>query len=112
MKLRAAPFKAISELKANEMKEEETREREIRALVKCAKELHPANATILTKNEKRVETIEGVKIRFVPLLDWLLGQEPKTYERRFSWRISVEAVFTGSRGTVRETLSRLWKERG
>lgn len=49
-----------------------TRERELRGIVECARELKPAKALVLTKDFSETRSVEGIKIRFVPLMDWLL----------------------------------------
>ncbi|MBI5229051.1 ATP-binding protein [Candidatus Micrarchaeota archaeon] len=57
---------------AYEMEDEKTLKREIRGIVECAKELKPAKATFLTNDLTETKKIDGIKIRFVSLLDWLL----------------------------------------
>ncbi|HIH20138.1 TPA: ATP-binding protein [Candidatus Micrarchaeota archaeon] len=54
-----------------DLKEDKTLKREVRGLTECCKELKPTRATILTKDVKQTKTIEGIKINFVPLIDWL-----------------------------------------
>ncbi len=51
---------------------EQTKKREVNALLECVKELKPAKLMVLTKNLAETKTIQGVKIKFVPLMDWLL----------------------------------------
>lgn len=51
-----------------------TERREIGGMVKCAKELKAAKALMLTKDRSGAKTVDGVKIRMVPLMDWLLGK--------------------------------------
>lgn len=60
-----------------EMEDEKTRKREINSLVSCAKELKAEAATILTKNVSETRTVDGIKIKLVPLMDWLLQKEPR-----------------------------------
>ncbi|MEW6328765.1 MAG: ATP-binding protein [Candidatus Micrarchaeota archaeon] len=55
-----------------EFNDEKTRKREINAIVECARELNPAKVTILTRDTAETKTFDGVEIRFVPLMDWLL----------------------------------------
>ena len=55
-----------------ELEDEKTWKRETSAIVECAKELKPAKITILTKDRAGTKTIDGVKIRLVPLIEWLL----------------------------------------
>lgn len=54
------------------LENEKTRKREIKGLVACFKELKAKRATILTKDVSETKKIDGVKIKFVPLMDWLL----------------------------------------
>jgi len=54
------------------LEDEKTLERELRGLVACAKELKPAKTLVLTKDRSEAKTIDGVKIKLVPLMDWLL----------------------------------------
>lgn len=55
-----------------EIENEKTRNREIRGLVECAHELKCLEGTIITKEKEGKETIEEVKIMFIPLWKWLL----------------------------------------
>jgi predicted AAA+ superfamily ATPase len=50
----------------------ETREREVRGLIACAKEFGLKEGIIITSDTEKTERIEGIKIRFVPLWKWLL----------------------------------------
>lgn len=50
----------------------ETEKREINGLVACAKELKAECATLLTKDISGQREVDGVKIRIVPLMDWML----------------------------------------
>lgn len=56
-----------------ELRDEKTVLREISALVRCAKELKAGSATMLTRNVAETRTSDGVKIRLIPLMDWLLA---------------------------------------
>jgi len=55
-----------------ELKEEKTKEREIKGLVVCAKEFGFKKGTIITKDYEAIKTFDGVKIKFIPLWKWLL----------------------------------------
>lgn len=55
-----------------DLEDEKTITRETDAIVKCAEEFKMRTAIILTKNVSRTEEINGINIRFVPLIDWLL----------------------------------------
>ena len=52
------------------------KERELRALVKAGRELKCANLLVITSDETGEETVEGAKVRYVPLWKWLLEVEP------------------------------------
>lgn len=51
-----------------------TKERETKALVEVSKEFKCNNLLIITKDHKAEEKIKGKKIKFSPLLEWLLGK--------------------------------------
>lgn len=53
--------------------EPQTRERELRALLRASEALHCRNLTVVTWGEEGVEEIGGKRIRFIPLWRWLLG---------------------------------------
>ncbi len=55
-----------------ELENRETKDREIKGLVACAKELDLKNGLIITKDFESEEKVEGIKIKFVPLWKWLL----------------------------------------
>ena len=55
-----------------DLEDEKTMARETDAIVKCAKEFKMKTAIILTKNVSKTQEINGISIRFVPLIDWLL----------------------------------------
>ena len=55
-----------------EMDEEKTKQREIKSILSCAKELKLKEGTIITKDLEKIEKIDGVKINFIPLWKWLL----------------------------------------
>ncbi len=52
--------------------DEETRERELRALTECAEELKPKRMLMLTKDKDETKSIKKMKVRFIPLMYWLL----------------------------------------
>ncbi|MEW6529103.1 MAG: ATP-binding protein [Candidatus Micrarchaeota archaeon] len=52
--------------------DEKTLVREKNAILKCAKEFKVKKAIIFTKDVSQTETIDGITISFVPLIDWLL----------------------------------------
>ncbi|MEK6923939.1 MAG: ATP-binding protein [Candidatus Micrarchaeota archaeon] len=53
------------------LENEKTLDRELRGLAECAKELKPAKALLITRDKAGAKTVDGVKIRLVPLVDWL-----------------------------------------
>ncbi len=55
-----------------------TERREKNGLLQCSKELKSHNAIIVTRNVKKVENAEGISIKYIPIIDWLL--EDKTWE--------------------------------
>jgi len=61
----------------------QTRQREVRALIKAGNELSCKNLIVLTENEDREESAEwfGMQgtIRFLPLWKWLLSHPEKNY---------------------------------
>lgn len=57
-----------------EIKDEKTKEREIRGLAACAAALGLRNGLVITKDVERAETIGGIKVQFTPLWKWLLLQ--------------------------------------
>ncbi len=50
----------------------ETKEREIKGLLKASKELKCSNLLIITDDEEKEEKINGKKIKHIPLWKWLL----------------------------------------
>jgi len=60
------------------LREESTRKRELRALLKASKELYCNNLLVITSEQEGEETIEwfGIKgtIRYIPLWKWLLHE--------------------------------------
>ncbi len=56
-----------------ELNREKTKDREVRGLVACAKEAGLNHGLIITKDFEGIETVDGIKITFVPLWRWLLG---------------------------------------
>ena len=55
-----------------ELNDEKTKNREIKGLISCAKELKIKKGTIITKDYEAVETLDEIKIEFIPLWKWLL----------------------------------------
>jgi len=58
---------------AYELNSEKTKDREVRGLAACAVEAGLNHGLIITKDFERIETVNGIKITFVPLWKWLLG---------------------------------------
>ena len=56
--------------------EPETRERELKALLRASKVLNCPNLTVVTWGEEGVERINGRSVRFVPLWRWLIKRTP------------------------------------
>ncbi len=54
------------------LEDESTLKRELRGLIECVKELQPSRALVLTKDSKQTKTVNGTKIKFIPLMNWLL----------------------------------------
>jgi len=52
-----------------------TKERELKAILKASKELECDNLLVITWDHEGEEDLKGKKIEFVPLWKWLLGQE-------------------------------------
>src|SRR3989338_4132674 len=52
---------------------EKTKEREIRGLVECAKSLAMKKGTMITNDTDMTETVDGIRIAFIPLWKWLLN---------------------------------------
>ena len=50
----------------------ETREREIRSLIRGSKQLECSNLTIITYDQEKEEAVKEKKIKFIPLWKWLL----------------------------------------
>ena len=50
----------------------DTRKREINGIVSCAKELNINKGTLVTNTVVGTQTIQNIKIIFVPLMQWLL----------------------------------------
>lgn len=51
---------------------ESTKNREVKGLIACAKEFKQKHGMIITRDVEKIETIEGINIRFVPLWKFLL----------------------------------------
>jgi predicted AAA+ superfamily ATPase len=58
---------------AYELNSEKTKDRKVRGLVACAIEAGLDQGLIITKEFEGIETIDGIKITFVPLWKWLLA---------------------------------------
>jgi len=56
-----------------DLKEEKTKEREIKGLVECAKELGMREGLILTRDYQDKMKVDGISITFIPLWKWLLN---------------------------------------
>jgi len=54
------------------MEDEETKSREIKALLAAGEELKCKNSLVITVDYESEEKIEGRKIKFIPLWKWLL----------------------------------------
>jgi len=52
--------------------DEKTKSREIKGIINCSKELKSGKGLIITKDFEKHETIDGIKIKFIPLWKWLL----------------------------------------
>jgi predicted AAA+ superfamily ATPase len=57
---------------AYDLEREDTRKREINGIVECAKELNINKGTIITNTVAETQTIQNIKITFIPLMQWLL----------------------------------------
>ena len=55
-----------------ELNSEKTKDREVRGLVALARESGLDYGMIITKDFEKVETVDGIKITFMPLWKWLL----------------------------------------
>lgn len=55
-----------------EIQDSQTKQREVRALLKASKELHCENLSIITEDYESCEKFKGKKINFIPLWKWLL----------------------------------------
>jgi hypothetical protein len=47
--------------------------REKRGILKCAVELNPNSTLIINRNIKKVEVENGIRIEYMPIVDWLLN---------------------------------------
>lgn len=54
---------------------EKTKKRELKGLVACAREFGLKSGSVITWNAEGVETVDGVKVRFLPLWKWILARE-------------------------------------
>jgi uncharacterized protein len=55
-----------------EFNDKKTKDREIKGLISCAKEFNIKKGTIITKDFEAFETVDEIKIEFIPLWKWLL----------------------------------------
>lgn len=55
-----------------DLSNQETKQREIKALLKASKELKCSNLLVITEDYEAEEKVKGKKIRYVPLWKWLL----------------------------------------
>lgn len=77
-----ADFLIMDSLKARQiiqvtydLRDVKTVEREVSGLVGCAKEFGLSQGLIINKDVEKVESVDGIKIRYVPLWKWLLELE-------------------------------------
>lgn len=56
---------------AYEIANDKTEKREIRGLVECVRSLKPDTYYVLTKDFNKTITVDGIKIHFKPIVDWL-----------------------------------------
>ncbi len=56
-----------------DIRDSETREREVSALVKCLEEFSLKEGLIITDEEEKEDRVEGKKIRYIPLWKWLFS---------------------------------------
>ncbi|MBI5347052.1 MAG: ATP-binding protein [Candidatus Aenigmarchaeota archaeon] len=57
---------------AYEFENEKTKNREVRGLVACAKEAGLKHGLIITKDLEDIETVDKIKVQFIPLWKWLM----------------------------------------
>lgn len=57
---------------AYDVSDKKTQDREMRALIKCNDELKPSESVIITREMRKTVKADGVGIKFVPIIDWLL----------------------------------------
>ncbi|VVB77340.1 AAA domain protein [uncultured archaeon] len=55
-----------------DMDEEKTEARERSGLLQCSNELAPSSTMIITRNIEKTEETDGIKIKYIPIIDWLL----------------------------------------
>ena len=58
-----------------DIKNKETKKRELRALLKASEELKCRNLLVITEDKEGEEKIKGKKIKFIPLWRWLLEKD-------------------------------------
>ncbi|MFH1127623.1 MAG: ATP-binding protein, partial [archaeon] len=56
----------------HDISDEKTRKREIKALVRCAKEFSLKEGLIITSDHEEETTIDSIRIKIVPMWQWLL----------------------------------------
>jgi hypothetical protein len=59
---------------------DDLRERELKSLLRVARELEPRRLTLITWDYEDEKTIDGHKIGFVPLWKWLLSRTHRSVE--------------------------------
>ncbi len=57
---------------AYSLENEKTRQREIRGMALCARELGAENCLVITMDYEGTKRFEGIDVRFVPLWKWLV----------------------------------------
>ncbi len=57
------------------LKDYDTKKREIKALLKASKELKCKNLLVITEDYEAEEIVEGKKVKFIPLWKWLLQEQ-------------------------------------
>jgi len=61
-----------------DLEKNDTRKRETNGIVECAKEFNIHKGTIITNTVTETQTIQNIKITFIPLIQWLLQMKRKT----------------------------------
>ena len=60
---------------AYDLKSVNTKDRELRGLIEINKELGITKSTIITKSMNKKIKVNGIKIRFLPMLNWMLEKQ-------------------------------------